>query len=324
MSLPRMPLPIALIGLGNQGREHLRNCLDHPDLVVVCAVVDPHLDGGIARADVSLPGECRRFSSIKDLPAGLARGAIVATPPSLYRELLPDLIDSGLHLLVEKPLGMNLGEAGDLLDLAARKQRVLIPAVQRRFHESYQSTQEQLEKMGPIHQAVLILELDKKPDAWRRVEKIGALVDLGFHALDLARGLFGDLHMISSTLLDRAGRLCRDRADAESHLLLHTESGTFLRIIVKDGAPQKREVFHAYSETHHLVANREGWKLYQQDILLEEHQNSREWKAAMGRQLGLFVDACLSPVPIRSEASGKFGLITMKLLEEIQAAAATI
>ncbi|MBE2205583.1 MAG: Gfo/Idh/MocA family oxidoreductase [Chthoniobacterales bacterium] len=314
-----MPLPIALIGLGNQGREHLRTCLDHPELVVVCAVVDPHLDDGIA-----LPEGCGRFSSIKDLPAGLAQGAIVATPPSLYRELLPDLIATGLHLLVEKPLGMNLGEAGDLLDLAARKQRVLIPAVQRRFHESYQSTQEQLEKMGPIHQAVLILELDKKPDAWRRVEKIGTLVDLGFHALDLARSLFGDLHIISSTLLDHTGRLCRDRTDAESHLLFHTESGTFLRISVKGGAPRKREVFHAYSETHRLVANREGWKLYRQDVLLEEHQNSREWKAAMGRQLDLFVDACRNQTPIRSEASGKFGLITMKLLEEIQTGAATI
>lgn len=311
------PLPIVIIGLGNQGREHLRVCLAHPELVTVTAIVDGAIENIRKNDTLALPSDCQFFKSTEELPQGLVRAAIVATPPFCYKVLLPSLMTSDLHLLVEKPLGMDLSEAAQLLALAKENKIVLIPAVQRRFHESYRDVRHVLSNMGHVHQASLTLKLDKTPDNWREQSRIGSLVDLGFHALDLARDLFGDLHLLSSTLFDRQGNLCRNRTDAAAHLLFRTESGTFLRLISKGGQAEKCEYFHAYSHTQHLIADREGWKLYQHEKLIREQPSPRGWDNAMLEQLQLFARACTSENSTTPDSSAKFGFITMKLLEEI-------
>lgn len=315
--LEKSPLPIAIIGMGNQGREHLQICLAHPELVRVTAIVDQEIDAIKASNSLAVLEDCQLYGNTSELPPKLARAAIVATPPSCYHELLPELMKVGLHLLIEKPLGMDLDEAAKILHAAKQHNVILIPAVQRRFHESYRDVIKVMEEMGPIQQALLTLTLDKSPNNWRERYKIGSLVDLGFHALDLVRDLFGDLHLLSSTLFDRDGQLCRDRNDGAAHLLFRTESGTFLRLIIKDGQDEKCEIFHAHSSTHHLVADREGWKLYENGKLLKQRPSPRDWGNAMLQQLELFAGLCANPESESTDSSAKFGFITMKLLEEI-------
>lgn len=315
------PLSIAIIGLGNQGKEHLDACLRNPHLVKLAAIIDPRYDS--LNLPIQLPDGCKMFRKTQEVPPGLIQAAIVATPPSSYKELLPALMEQSIHLLIEKPLGMNLDEAAQLLDTAIRNHVVLMPSVQRRFHESYRDIQPVLhDKMGSITQAVFQLELDKMPDGWRKEQGMGCLIDLGFHALDLARDLFGDLHLLSSTVFDQEGHPCHSREDAAAHLLFQTESGTFLRIVIKRGAAEKLEHFDAKSATHQLMADRSGWKLYQQGELIQKMEYARHWESALDQQLADFIQASEANDHSSPGYSAKFGLITMKLLEEIYAKAA--
>lgn len=323
-SLPCMqselPLSVAIIGLGNQGEEHLDTCLQHPDLVKLTAIVDLRHES-LNLLD-RLPDGCRRFRCIEEIPNGLIQASIVATPPSSYKDLLPALMEQRIHLLVEKPLGMNFNDAIHLVDTAAEKRVVLMPSVQRRFHESYCNIQKVLHgEMGFATQAVFQLELDKMPEGWRQEQGIGCLIDLGFHALDLARELFGDLHLLSSAVFNREGHPCHSREDAAAHLLFRTESGTFLRIVIKRGAVKKLERFDAKSTTHHLIADREGWTLYRQGACVRHERCPMNWGSAMNDQLKSFIQSARHSGHFLPGYSAKFGLITMKLLEEIYAKA---
>src|SRR4029077_10207579 len=66
---------------------------------------------------------------------------VIASPPSLHREIALRALGQGAHVLCEKPLAMSAAEGREMVEAAARAQRVamtcfywrFIPAMQR-FH----------------------------------------------------------------------------------------------------------------------------------------------------------------------------------------------
>jgi predicted dehydrogenase len=176
-------------------------------------------------------------------------------------------------------------------------------------------------EMGDISQVVFRLDLDKTASGWRK--DVGSLVDLGFHAVDFMRALFGDVHLISSTLFDSQGHPCRDRIDAEAHLLFKVESGAFLRVIVRAGVEKKCELLEVQSRTHQLRADRASLKLTRNDgTVIKSGEFDSGWDTAMDAQLRAFVKRVRSALggDDRLELSTMFGLITMRLIEEIHVA----
>jgi len=97
---------VGVIGTGMMGCEHLRNLLSLPN-VAITAVSDPHQDS-LVWARATLDGSPHRpieFSDHRDLlAAGLVDAVIVATPNFTHRRVLDDVLDAGVHVLVEKPM----------------------------------------------------------------------------------------------------------------------------------------------------------------------------------------------------------------------------
>lgn len=96
-----------IVGVGMMGLEHLRNLAALPGAVVT-AVSDPHAPSRAAavdeslRAGVPVPAE---FGGHRELLAsGLCDAVVVASPNMTHAEVLDDVLASGLHVLVEKPL----------------------------------------------------------------------------------------------------------------------------------------------------------------------------------------------------------------------------
>ena len=318
-----------LIGLGSQGREHLSALLDPDCAFHLAAVSDRRLDDQRFLQELSaLPADCARahpnaglFHAVRHL--GIS-AAIVATPPSSYKQLIPDLLEAGLHVLLEKPLGLDLAEAASHLKLARSKNLALVPAVQRRFHPSYQELRKALELVQPVEEALLQLWITHAPGGWRRNDGIGSLIDLGFHAIDMARDLFGDLRLRSAVLLDEGGCLCHSRNDSAARLLFQTESGTFLRIDTKRCAAEKRERFEASGNGRELIADRSSVRVVDHSgKVVHETSCSMDWTSAMRAQLDEFASACRNPAPSLSPTGGQTGLVTMRLLEEIYSHAST-
>ena len=103
-------LRYAIIGAGMMGREHIRNLLAIDNCKVV-AICDSHEPSRVAASQL-LP-EAKLFVNYQDLlnAAELAIDVVViATPNHLHSSILNDVLVSGVHVLVEKPLCLTVAE----------------------------------------------------------------------------------------------------------------------------------------------------------------------------------------------------------------------
>lgn len=232
-------LPIAIVGLGNQGREHFQ-ALGHSSLPLkIEAVVEPRG----RPAGVLLSDGCLLLEDVDEIPEEV-EAVIVATPPVYYRDIVPKLLRSGKHILLEKPVGVSLSEALQFATLAEKYQRVLMPTRQRRFHPAYRLPPEWKLKAGVFIEADIHLAIRHEGDGWRSRRETaggGALFDLGFHAIDLAQQMFGDLKLRSACFFDREDRPEHGGMDHKADLLLETETFQPVRIRVERGADEKCE-----------------------------------------------------------------------------------
>ena len=109
-------LHYGVVGTGMMGREHIAN-ISHLPGARVTALADPHpasLDTAAALAPAAA-----RFRDHRDLVAsGLCDAVVVATPNMTHAAILRDILGTGLHVLVEKPLCTTVEDCLRVLEAA--------------------------------------------------------------------------------------------------------------------------------------------------------------------------------------------------------------
>jgi predicted dehydrogenase len=111
-----------VVGTGMMGVEHIQNILAL-DGCVVTAVADPHPESlDWAQVAVGLDTPLAKYSTVEELIAsGLCDALVVASPNFTHHQVLLPAIESGLHLLIEKPLCTTLADCREIVDLAASR-----------------------------------------------------------------------------------------------------------------------------------------------------------------------------------------------------------
>jgi predicted dehydrogenase len=122
---------VAVVGCGAWGRNLARN---FAELGALVAVVDR--DGG-RRAELAARFGVRPLS-LEEAIADTGIGALcVATPPSSHHAIGMAALGVGKHLLVEKPLTLDRGEAEALAREAASRRLVLMVGHILRYHPAF-------------------------------------------------------------------------------------------------------------------------------------------------------------------------------------------
>lgn len=120
-----MPVGTAVVGLGYWGPNLARNLYELPEaeLVAVCDSRREALNALRRR----LPGVHRttKFDELLQEPS--IEAIVIATPVSSHYELAMRALEAGKHVVVEKPLAASAAEAEELVDLAKRRELVLMP-----------------------------------------------------------------------------------------------------------------------------------------------------------------------------------------------------
>ncbi|HEY5110339.1 MAG TPA: Gfo/Idh/MocA family oxidoreductase [Acidimicrobiales bacterium] len=110
-----------IIGVGMMGLEHLRDLAAVPGAAVT-AVSDPHEGSRVGAVDESGRAGLPRpavFVDHRDLLAsGLCDAVVVASPNMTHAAVLDDVLDAGLHVLVEKPLCTTVADCRRTIDKA--------------------------------------------------------------------------------------------------------------------------------------------------------------------------------------------------------------
>jgi predicted dehydrogenase len=124
-----MPIRIAVVGAGQFGRNHCR-VVQESQRAKLAAVVD--LDSARA-AEAATPAGALALSDYREL-AGKVDAAIVSAPTTMHAEMGCALMESGIDVLVEKPIAPDLTAAGRLIETAERQGRILQVGHLERFN----------------------------------------------------------------------------------------------------------------------------------------------------------------------------------------------
>jgi predicted dehydrogenase len=190
-------LKVGIIGGGWPGRAHASGYRAASGFKIV-AVADL-----IPQRRAQLIAECgplREFGDAKELIADKSIDVVsVCLPTYLHAPVASAALRSGKHVVCEKPPAMNAKEARKLARAASNSGKVLMYSVQRRFGGAEQAAHQAIGKgyAGNVFHARA---------SWTRTRGIpigtgwftdksksggGALIDVGFHVLDLAWYLLG-------------------------------------------------------------------------------------------------------------------------------------
>ena len=122
---------------------------------------------------------------------------VVATPNSLHAEQAIAFLEAGQHVLVEKPMAMDVAEADAMVAAAERSERVLMVAHCWRFHPDVIALRDRI-AAGELGEVVKTrgygVHAKWGPSGWFVDPALaggGALADMGVHAIDTARFLLG-------------------------------------------------------------------------------------------------------------------------------------
>ncbi len=119
------PLRVAVVGLGYWGPNLLRNLveLEDAEVVTICDTREERLEHWGRR----YPAITRTTSYLEVLENDGVDAVVIATPVSTHFELASHALQFGKHVFVEKPLAASVAEASELVQLARRAGRVLMP-----------------------------------------------------------------------------------------------------------------------------------------------------------------------------------------------------
>lgn len=171
---------IAVIGAGHLGKIHARLVTQLPE-VELAGVCDPV---PTARAEVAALLHVPCFADHAPL-LGQIDGAIVAAPSKLHHAIAHDLLAHGVHVLVEKPITLNVGDADDLIRAAAERQLTLQVGHVERFNPALTAVAPQ------IADPKYITATRCGPYSCRSTD-VGVVLDLMIHDIDIVLSLVKD------------------------------------------------------------------------------------------------------------------------------------
>jgi predicted dehydrogenase len=226
------PLRIGLAGLGAMGRNHLRNLVARPD-VIVAAVADPEPDA-LEAAAAQTGGQ--PFAEPAAMIAEAELDAlVVAAPTTTHVPLALAAIERGLPVLVEKPLAATV-EEGMRIVAAARERGVPVQVGHvERFNPAVLELGRLL-RAGWLSTVFAIASRRAGPFP-ARIRDVGVTVDLATHDVDILSWIAGERP--SRVYAETARRIHADHEDLLFGLL-HFPSGATGMLDVNWLTPAKR------------------------------------------------------------------------------------
>jgi predicted dehydrogenase len=155
-------------------------------------------------AEVALDFGAMASGSLAELLDSEAEAIYVASPANLHLEHVLACARAGKHILCEKPLGMDVAEADEMISACEDAGVFLGTALMMRFHAQHGAALQMVRdgRIGtPVYgRAQLSCWYPPIQGAWRQDPLTGgggSLMDMGSHCLDLLEMFFGEIDAVS-------------------------------------------------------------------------------------------------------------------------------
>lgn len=192
-----------LIGCGRISTNHVKAAVNN-DLEFICAcdILPEHIETVLAKHGLENTPGIKRYTDYKQMIDENDLELIaIATESGNHAEIALYCIDRGIHVIIEKPMAMSIGDADEIIR-RSREKRVKVSAChQNRFNVAVQELRRALEsgRFGSLSHGSIHVRWNRNEDyytqaPWRGTwaQDGGALMNQCIHGIDLLRWMMGD------------------------------------------------------------------------------------------------------------------------------------
>ena len=121
---------IAVVGTGYWGKNLVRNFASIDSLAAICDLEEKSL----ALSEGKYPGLKTTNSFLDILSDNSLDAVVISTPAELHYQMVKDSLLADKHVLVEKPLALNMDQGEELLGLSNDRKRILMVGHLLQYH----------------------------------------------------------------------------------------------------------------------------------------------------------------------------------------------
>jgi len=227
-------LKVGVIGCGSIARHrHLVEYHAHEEVEIV-AVCDVIQERALEMAEKFGAAAYTDYQEL--LQNGEVDAVSICTPNALHAPMSIRALQSGKHVLCEKPMATSLAEAEAMIEAAKAAQKKLMIAHNQRFVPSHDKAHELIQSgdLGRIYSFRTAFG-HGGPEGWsidganswffdKKQAFIGAMGDLGVHKTDLMRFLLNEEFTEVAAFIETSAKENTD-VDDNAVFILKTESG---------------------------------------------------------------------------------------------------
>lgn len=229
-------LRVGVVGVGHIGKNHAR-LYAAQSAAQFTAIYDT--DAAKAQQMAEQFGVVAA-SSLEDF-AGRVDAASVSTPTSSHFEIARSLLESGKHLLIEKPIAENPEHASSLAEMAAARGLTLQVGHVERFNPVLSALEARL-----THPR--FIEAHRLSPYPNRSTDIGVVLDLMIHDLEII------LHLVRSPVqtIDAVGVPVLSRSEDIANARLRFENGCIANVTSSRISPEQMRKIRVFQEDAYL------------------------------------------------------------------------
>ena len=194
----------ALIGCGRISTNHIKAVINNKlELVAVCDVFPEKMEELLAKHGLEKDTSIKRYTDYKQMIAENPDIQLIsiATESGLHAEIALYCIDSGINLIIEKPMAMSMADADEIVRRAEEKHVKVSACHQNRFNIAVQQLRKAIEgdRFGKLSHGSIHVRWNRNKDyyiqaPWRGTwaQDGGALMNQCIHGIDLLRWMMGN------------------------------------------------------------------------------------------------------------------------------------
>lgn len=204
---------VGVIGVGTMGQHHARiySKMDNCELVGVA-------DINVARGkEIARKYKTNFYEDYRELLKKNLDAVSIAVPTTLHKKIALEVIERGIHLLIEKPIASSLEEADAIIEKAKKNKVKLLIGHIERFNPAIQKLKEVIDK-GVLGNLIIISTRRVGPFV-TRIRDVGIIIDSATHDIDVVRYLIGK---DPKNIFAKSGRIKHQKED---HALILLDFG---------------------------------------------------------------------------------------------------
>ena len=193
----------ALIGCGRIATNHIKAVLNnHLELIAVCDIREEQMENLLSRHNLQEDTKIKRYTDYRQMIAENALDLVsIATESGSHAEIALYCIDHGIHVIIEKPMAMNMQDADEIIRRSKEKNVKVSACHQNRFNIAVQELRKALEagRFGRLSHGSIHVRWNRNRDyydqaPWRGkwATDGGALMNQCIHGIDLLRWMMGN------------------------------------------------------------------------------------------------------------------------------------